>query len=86
MFGVLFGGAGLFGTQIPVTDGNVLEGLSLYNWVCNDESISSVVNGASLGSAVLNAAEVKELRCEYRADPLGIDALTFCEVPIGGNN
>lgn len=38
----------LFGAVIPVTDANLLKGLSPYNWVCKDDSINSTVNGASL--------------------------------------
>jgi lysophospholipase L1-like esterase len=33
---------------IPVTDANVLNGLSPYNWVCRTDSISSTINGASI--------------------------------------
>ena len=38
----------LFGVVIPVTDANLRNGLSPYNWVCKDDSVSSSVNGASL--------------------------------------
>jgi hypothetical protein len=48
MLGLLMRGTGSVGSIIPVTDGNVLKGLSPYNWVCRDNSISSTVNGASL--------------------------------------
>jgi hypothetical protein len=41
-------GACLFGAVVPVTDGNVLGGLSPYNWVCQPDSISSTINGASM--------------------------------------
>ena len=41
-------GGVLCGATIPVTDGNVLAGLSPYNWVCKADSISSTVNGASV--------------------------------------
>jgi hypothetical protein len=33
------------------------------------------VLGVLCGSAVLNAAEVQELRCEYRTNPIGVDIL-----------
>jgi len=46
--GVLMQGSNLLGAVIPITDANVLEGLSLYNWVCKGDSISSTVNGASI--------------------------------------
>ena len=36
------------GAIIPVTDANLLHGLSPYNWVCKNDSISSTVNGASI--------------------------------------
>jgi len=38
----------LSGAVIPVTDGNLLTGLSPYNWVCKADSISATVNGASV--------------------------------------
>jgi hypothetical protein len=38
----------LSGAVIPVTDANLLNGLSPYNWVCKADSISSTVNGASV--------------------------------------
>jgi hypothetical protein len=38
----------LVGAMIPATDANVLNGLSPYNWVCKDDSISSTVCGASI--------------------------------------
>lgn len=41
-------GATLMGATIPVTDASVLGGLSPYNWVCKEGSISSTVNGASI--------------------------------------
>jgi hypothetical protein len=44
----LFAHAGLLAAVIPVTDHNVLSGLSPYNWVCRPDSISSTVCGASL--------------------------------------
>lgn len=44
----LMQGANLLGAVIPVTDTHVLEGLSPYNWVCHEDSISSTVNGASI--------------------------------------
>jgi alpha-L-arabinofuranosidase/acetyl esterase/lipase len=44
----LFKAAGLLATVIPITDKNVISGLSPYNWVCRDGFISSSVNGASL--------------------------------------
>ena len=37
-----------FRTVILVTDANVRSGLSPYNWICKDDSISSSVGGASL--------------------------------------
>lgn len=44
-----FGGhTRLSGAVIPVTDANVRNGLSPYNWVCQDDSLSSSVCGASL--------------------------------------
>jgi len=48
ILGVVSYGATLFSATIPVTDSRVLSGLSPYNWVCRDESLSSTVNGASL--------------------------------------
>ncbi|MCY3022291.1 MAG: GDSL-type esterase/lipase family protein [Planctomycetota bacterium] len=48
ILGALLQGASLFGATIPVTDGGVLSGLSPFNWVCKDDSISSAVNGASI--------------------------------------
>ncbi len=45
---ILLNGANLFGAVIPVTDAAVLKGLSPYNWVSKDDSISSAVNGASI--------------------------------------
>ncbi len=45
----LFPGSGrLFAAAIPVTDANVLNGLSPYNWVCRNDYIGSAVNGASI--------------------------------------
>jgi lysophospholipase L1-like esterase len=48
ILGVLFQGASLFGASIPVTDGELLKGLSPFNWVCRNDSINSTVNGASI--------------------------------------
>ena len=44
----LLSGANLMAVIIPVTDANVRDGLSPYNWVCRNDSISSTVNGASI--------------------------------------
>jgi hypothetical protein len=41
-------GGWLSGAVIPVTDANLLNGLSPYNWVCKADSISSTINGASV--------------------------------------
>ena len=38
----------LLGAVIPVTDASVRSGLSPYNWVCQDDSLSSTICGASL--------------------------------------
>ena len=35
----------------------------------------AMILGLLCGGAVLSAAEVQRLRCEYRADPLGVDDL-----------
>ncbi len=48
LLGTLIQGANLMAAVIPVTDGNLLGGLSPYNWVCRADSISSTVNGASI--------------------------------------
>jgi lysophospholipase L1-like esterase len=48
ILGMLMGRDNLFGAVIPVTDANVLKGLSPYNWVCREDSIIAAVNGASL--------------------------------------
>ncbi len=41
--------SGLVGAGvIPVTDPNVLQGLSPYDWVCKPDAISTTVNGASV--------------------------------------
>ncbi len=40
--------ASLRGGLIPVTDANLLYGLSPYNWVCQTGFVSSTVNGASM--------------------------------------
>ncbi len=48
LFSLIFASVNLSGAVIPVTDAHVLNGLSPYNWVCKDDSISSSVNGASL--------------------------------------
>jgi len=42
------GGGALRGDLIPVTDRNVMHGLSPFNWVCTDDYISSTVCGASM--------------------------------------
>lgn len=44
----LVSSANLMAAVIPVTDANVLNGLSPYNWVRKNDSISSTVNGASI--------------------------------------
>jgi hypothetical protein len=38
----------LLATIIPATDKQLLNGLSPYNWVCKENSISSSVNGAAI--------------------------------------
>jgi alpha-L-rhamnosidase len=38
----------LLATIIPATDKQLLNGLSPYNWVCKEDSISSSVNGAAI--------------------------------------
>lgn len=48
MLGMLCGGVCLNGAEIPVTDGNVVDGLSPLNWTCTDDFISSSVCGASI--------------------------------------
>ena len=45
---LLFAAANSMGSVIPVTDADLLSGLSPYNWICREDSISSTVNGASL--------------------------------------
>ena len=45
---ILMTTANLMAAVIPVTDSNVLNGLSPYNWVRKNDSISSTVNGASV--------------------------------------
>jgi len=45
--GLLLAGSNLIGAIIPVTDANLHDGLSPYDWVCKDDSVSSSVNGAS---------------------------------------
>ncbi len=45
---IFLSGANLMAVIIPVTDLNVRNGLSPYNWVCKNDSISSTVNGASI--------------------------------------
>ena len=47
-FCVLYWHTCLLGAVIPVTDAGVLRGLSPYNWVCRDDSLSSSVCGASI--------------------------------------
>lgn len=44
----LLGHAGLLGAVIPVADSRIQKGLSPYNWVCRNDSISSTVCGASI--------------------------------------
>ena len=44
----LLSSANLMAANIPVTDPNLRDGLSPYNWVCKADSISSTVNGASI--------------------------------------
>ncbi len=48
MTGLLLASSNMFGDVIPVTDANLRDGLSPYNWVCKDDYVSSSVNGASL--------------------------------------
>ena len=48
MTGLLLASSNMYGAVIPVTDANLRDGLSPYNWVCRDDSVSSSVNGASL--------------------------------------
>ena len=58
MAGALLAGSNLYGAVIPVTDANLLSGLSPYNWVCQEDSISSTVNGASLTLRLKGARQV----------------------------
>lgn len=60
-------GANLMGATIPVTDANVLAGLSPYNWVCKDDSISSTVNGASI---TLHFKGTSEVVLQVATDPI----------------
>lgn len=53
-----FGGTSLFGAVIPVTDNNVISGLSPYNWVCNENGISSTVVGASISLSFKRTQQV----------------------------
>ncbi|MGN6545700.1 MAG: SGNH/GDSL hydrolase family protein [Aureliella sp.] len=46
-----FSVARAFAADVPVTDANLVSGLSPYNWICKDDSISSTVCGASLSVA-----------------------------------
>ncbi len=48
MLVLTLGGLKVHGTLIPMTDRNVAVGLSPYNWVWENEGISSTVSGASL--------------------------------------
>ncbi|HOD82063.1 MAG: hypothetical protein BWX88_00767 [Planctomycetes bacterium ADurb.Bin126] len=46
--GVLLGAGELFAGVIPVTDKDVQNGLSPWNWVCRDDYVTSAICGASL--------------------------------------
>ena len=48
VWGAFLTGANLFATEIPVTDANILGGLTLNDWVCQPDFIGSSVAGASL--------------------------------------
>jgi hypothetical protein len=55
------------GAVIPVTDANVLKGLSPYNWVCRADSISTTVNGAS---AALKFKGTRQVAMQVTTDNL----------------
>ena len=64
--GLIFESANLLGAVIPVTDANVLNGLSPYNWVCKDDSISSSVNGASVTLRLKGTRQVAlQVKCDH---------------------
>ena len=48
LLGALFTHSSLSGAVIRVTDSNILNGLTLNDWVCAADSISSTVGGATL--------------------------------------
>lgn len=45
-------------TVIPVTDREILHGLSPYNWVCKEDYLASTVNGASMTLRFKNTRQV----------------------------
>lgn len=67
LFGLIFENVRLLGAVIPVTDANVLNGLSPYNWVCKEDSISSSVNGASV---TLRLKGTRQVALQVKGDHL----------------
>lgn len=68
---------GLFGAVVPVTDAGVLSGLSPYNWVCKEDSISSSVCGASLAVGFKGTRQVT-----LQVDTAGITTPVPARYPI----
>ncbi len=71
------GHTSLLGAGIPVTDTAVQSGLSPYNWVCKDDSVSSSVCGASLAVGFKGTREVT-----LKVDTTGITTVVPTRYPI----
>lgn len=77
VWGALGGYTSLLGAVIPVTDASVRSGLSPYNWVCREDSLSSTICGASLALGFKGTRQVT-----LQVDTAGITTPVPTRYPI----
>lgn len=77
ILGALFTNASLSAAVIPVTDTNVLGGLTLNDWVCQTDAINSAVDGASLTLGFQGTQQVA-----LQVDNAHLSALVAARYPI----
>lgn len=77
LVGFVFTTAALSAAVIPVTDSNVLNGLTLNNWVCQNDFISTTVGGASIQIAFTGTEQVA-----LQLDNAHLSGITASRCPI----